>query len=122
MSVAEIHKPRKFLPQRPAGARGFLIIVIWPHRAHYERIARIQIFVAIGEKAAEVILVHARTGQNLNAAETGPVEFSREWIGVDADLADGTLWRHLTAAETIDKHLRSVRTSGRTGDSGKFRR
>ena len=82
-----------------------------------ERIARIQILVAEVEEAAAVKLVCARAGEDFHATEAGMIEFRRKRIGVHANLANGTLGRQLTAAETVDEELRAIGASRGTRQS-----
>ena len=62
-------------------------------------------------------LVCAGAGEDFHATEAGVIEFRRKRIGVHANLANGTLGRQLTAAETVDEELRAIGASRGTRQS-----
>ena len=109
------------MPSGPLERALILLVVVARHRAVHKRIARIEIVVSQNEESTGMIGVRAGLGENLNTSESGSVELRSERIRVDADFADRTLGRHLTAAESVDKNLRSVWTCGRTRHRGQLR-
>ena len=56
-----------------------------------------------------VQLVGAGLGEDFNAPVAKLVVLRREGVLVDADFADGRLWRELSAREAVDIDLSAIR-------------
>ena len=59
--------------------------------------------------------VRAGLGEDLNAAKTRSIILGGKWILIDADFADGGLWRQGSVGEAININLSAVRPHGRPG-------
>src|SRR6266496_5803889 len=68
-----------------------------------------------------MVFVGSWFGEYFNPAVTQFVVLRREWILIDPDLADRSLWWKLTRGETVNVHLSAVRSSGRPGESLQIR-
>ena len=65
-------------------------------------------------------LVGAGLGEDLDTPISKFVEFRREWILIDTNLANGRLGRKLSAAESVDVYLAAIGASRRPGKCRKF--
>jgi len=75
-----------------------------------EGIARVQCGVGFVEVDGAAVFVGAGPGEDFDAAEAEAVEFRREGILIDADLADVFLGGELAAGESVDVNLAAIRT------------
>src|SRR6185503_20629784 len=73
-------------------------------RAYREGITRVQTFIGEVEIEAAAKFVSAGTGKNIDTSRR-LIVFSREWILVDANFANGFFRRHVRAGKSIDKDL-----------------
>ena len=107
IAFVDIHEKRRFLAERAAQVSAVFAQQEWRFLLRV-RIARVEDVVAEIEIRGAVILVGARLGENLDSPVAELVEFRREGVLVDADLANGIFRGQRPAGETIDVDLSSA--------------
>src|ERR1019366_3631042 len=88
-------------------------IIIWL-RAR-ERVGRIECRIVSADLKLAMVIIGPRLGENFDAAVTELVIFRREWILINANLANRRFWRKLASRKTVNVELAAVRSRGRPG-------
>src|SRR5208337_493984 len=83
-------------------------------RRRSKRVAGIERAVVALQEAPPMQRIGARFGENLDASITNVVELRREWILVDANLADRRLRRQRSAGKPVDVNLSAIGACRRT--------